>query len=460
MPSASRLRPAVNPLEDRAVPAHLLVTSPVDSFNPAGEPGSLRAALNAAADGDVIAFAPALFGQTIQLAGYDLPITHNVTIKAPKAAHVTIQGRQGFSVGISTRVFEVEAGVTAKFEGLTITGGQAGYNTGGGILNSGTLTLIDCAVTNNLVYTTGLSLGGGIFNSGTLTLIRTQVSGNAALAVPNRGTGGTMLAEGGGIFSVGTLRLLDSQMTGNKVVADSIARPATALGGGVYSFGTLTARHSTFDANQADARSTILAVADAEGGGGYFTTGSATLNDCTVNGNQVTVTADVMTTAGGGGFYLDSGTLTMRDGTIADNRVTVTAIPNLADQGGMGTGGGVWINGGTARLVDVGITGNGIGVGNGGLAAIAQGGGVAVTAGTASLRDCTITGNAAVAANSGPWPASPVESASGGGLFVAATGATVRLRCTIVAHNGAFAAIVNGSDVAGPVISWCGCGDD
>lgn len=282
MPSpVTARRPKLELLEDRTAPAVLTVTTAVDSTNPAGEPGSLRAVLKLAADGDVITFAPALAGQMIQLAVEDLPVTHSVTIRGPGAGRLTVQGRQGLATGVSAGVFEVAAGVRATIQGLTIRGGQSG--SGGGILNAGTLTLVDSVVKDNLVYTASVAAGGGIANSGTLTLVRTVVSGNAARAIPVKATYGTKLAEGSGVYSSGTLTLVDSRVEGNTAAAQTLAATATAEGGGVFSTGAFLALRSDVNDNLASAQSGAIATAVAQGGGVFIGGGLAVLVTSSIN---------------------------------------------------------------------------------------------------------------------------------------------------------------------------------
>ena len=80
--------------------------------------------------------------------------TGTETITGP-AAGVTVSG------GGASRVFQVDAGVTASISGLTITGGNAGYDNGGGLFNYGTTTLTDCTVSGN--YRRAIN-GGGVSN--------------------------------------------------------------------------------------------------------------------------------------------------------------------------------------------------------------------------------------------------------------------------------------------------------
>ena len=54
--------------------------------------------------------------------------------------------RMYFSGGNAVGVFNIGSGVTATISGLTISGGFSLLSGGGGIANTGTLTLTDCTV--------------------------------------------------------------------------------------------------------------------------------------------------------------------------------------------------------------------------------------------------------------------------------------------------------------------------
>ena len=105
---------------------------------------TLRDAINQAngdTGEDLIVFDRSLFSnaQTIGLNLGELDITHNLDIIAPRdsltgADLVTVSGNK------ATRVFEIETGVTVNLNGLMIADGKVTGN-GGGIKNSGTLTL-------------------------------------------------------------------------------------------------------------------------------------------------------------------------------------------------------------------------------------------------------------------------------------------------------------------------------
>jgi hypothetical protein len=171
--------PRLEFLEDRTVPSTLTVTSPADSG-----PGSLRAAIGAAHDGDTIDFAHDLRGQTIHLST-ELAFGTRLTIQGPGADKLTISGS-----GV-TRVFDITGGTTTIAD-LTIADGLAtgqlpssmvgvfagtgsGAGGGGGILNQAgaTLTLQRDVIRDNTASgAVGFTeVGGGLLNLGTATVL-------------------------------------------------------------------------------------------------------------------------------------------------------------------------------------------------------------------------------------------------------------------------------------------------
>src|SRR5262245_37357345 len=87
-----RVRPLLQALEARDVPATFTVTNAADSGD-----GSLRKALldaNAAAGADTVVFDSTFFAtaRTITLTGGQLEISDSVTVTGPGAARVTVSG--------------------------------------------------------------------------------------------------------------------------------------------------------------------------------------------------------------------------------------------------------------------------------------------------------------------------------------------------------------------------------
>src|SRR5262249_2262853 len=150
-------------------PVTLTVTSTSDSGA-----GSLRAAIFAAENGNVIQFDPALNGQTITLITAELLIDKDITISGPGSELLSVWRPP---VDTSFRVFHITPGRVVTIEGLKITGGSCSLS-GGGILNDqATLVVDSCRVDSN---TSLGNLGGGISNEGAsamLTLINSSVTG-------------------------------------------------------------------------------------------------------------------------------------------------------------------------------------------------------------------------------------------------------------------------------------------
>ncbi len=120
----------------------------------------------------------------------------SIAINGPSAG-LTLNG------GGTARLLQVNAGVTATFSGLIISGGSA--TVGGGVYNQGTATFTDCTIAGN----SAAGNGGGLANIGVLNLVECTVSGNTA--------GG----GGGGLYSDSRASLTACTVSGN-----------TASGGG------------------------------------------------------------------------------------------------------------------------------------------------------------------------------------------------------------------------------------
>lgn len=192
----------------------------------------------------------------------------------------------------AVRVFRIETGVNATFSGVTIRGGSAPGEHGGGILSLGNLTLLEVSIVDN---NAGFS-GGGIASTMTgtsLTIDRSTISGNQA----SDGNGGGLT-----IGTMGTLIITNSTITNNTATID---------GGGIYdgaTGGTASITNTTISGNRAHG-----------GGGGIHSYSAATISSSTIRDNR----ADHDATGGGdGGGVVDTGgfgTLTMRRTIVAGN---------------------------------------------------------------------------------------------------------------------------------------------
>ena len=163
---------------------------------------------------DRIVLASSLAGGTITLNGQELGISGNLEIVGNDSDPETID-----AAGLS-RVLNISSG-TVSLEGLTLIGGST-TRAGGGIYNSGTLTLTNVTVSGN--SSTGDPYardgGGGIYNGWdcTLTLANVTLSGNSALL-------------GGGINNRGMLTLTNTTVSGNSATGDQLD---CGGGGGIY----------------------------------------------------------------------------------------------------------------------------------------------------------------------------------------------------------------------------------
>ena len=251
-------------------------------------------------------------------------------------AGVTVSGG-----GISA-VFTVASGVTAAISDMTIENGVAANN-GGGIDNSGTLTLSNIAFTGNVAtqggglaneagatltvtdstfnYNIATKVGGGLINMGVATVLHDNVTGNVAVT----GAGianllsGTLISSGGAIVAApANLTITDSTIASNSAT--------TGNGGGIDNSGAVTIVDSTINNNSAT----------ASGGIGNETGGTFTATNVTLVDNSATTT---------GGGIGNAGTSTFVNSTIAYNIVT-------------GAGGGVYVSAGTTSLYNTIIASN------------------------------------------------------------------------------------------------------
>ena len=259
-----------------------------------------------------------------------LQVTRPVTITA---TGVTISGGGKVEILVINTPSPTDV---VRINGLTLTGGNASEGgaawveqgdvtfvgttidknsaaLAGGIYNSGTLSLSQCAVTNN---TSVDYSGGGIYNGATLSLTGTTVSGNSAGTqngggLDNLGTaqisGGTFssnrASRGGAISNEQGGQLLIQQGTtfsNNSAVSDA---------GGIYnsSGGQLQIQQgSTFSNNSAAANS-----------GAIYNAGATTITGALFNGNQ----AGTPGVASRGGALFTQGITTITESTFTANSI-------------------------------------------------------------------------------------------------------------------------------------------
>jgi CSLREA domain-containing protein len=258
------------PSQNRETPS-LVVTSSADGTDFYDGQITLREAIYYAQSGggDTITFAAALDGATITLGGSELFLYESVDIDASTLDALTIDADERSRV-VTVVDADTDDGnaVNVTLRGLTITGGvdRAPRGTGpagGGIVNAGSvLTIVDVVVHGN----ESDEGGGGIGNSGNLTIAGSTISGNKS-----------RFSDGGGVHSTGgTLAVVNSTIFENHT--------DFGLGGGIAAKegATLTVTSSTIAGNSAQ-----------EGGGIYNRSSTTTLKNTIVASNSADSSPDL-----------------------------------------------------------------------------------------------------------------------------------------------------------------------
>ncbi len=305
---------------------------------------TIGAAISKASAGDTISIAAGTYAET------DIVITKDLTLAGAGANKTTIDG----TAPSDSRVIDVRSG-TVRVSGVTIWGGNA--SAGGGVANTGILTLYEVVVTGNIGKGNG---AGGIFNTGggKLTLLSSAVSNNVTISETTAMTG-TVGRSGGGIYNDAnsTMTIVGSTISGNRsgngagifnaedgtitISGTTILNnQAESSGGGIYNDGTLTIRASTIGGNIASRSSNAH-------GGGILNIGTLTLKGTVVREN----TASAPTVGGGG--ILNIGTLTMDNSQVISNTIT----GSLADGGGISNNGTLTLKN-DSRVSDNSVTGD------------------------------------------------------------------------------------------------------
>jgi len=214
------------------------------------------------------------------------------------------------------------SGVNVVIDHFLIQNGLVYNNSsGGGIVNGGTLTMLDSEISNNK--------DGGIYNGGTLTISNSNINSNKDSGIENSGratvtdsivhsniagatgsSGGGL--EGGGIKNHGTMVLNNSSISNN-----------TMLGGfhgsGIYNDGDLTLNSSTVSGNKGaesiyngwnNLTVNNSTVSKNPNGGIYNANGAVIINNSTISANSVGVTSESYA----------SGTIILENSILANNK--------------------------------------------------------------------------------------------------------------------------------------------
>ncbi|WP_429531392.1 Ig-like domain-containing protein [Pseudomonas frederiksbergensis] len=275
--------------------------------------GSLRTALSSAVAGDTVTFSTSMIiGLNSQLT-----VTKNVTIDGDLnndgVADVTLNGQY------KTRVIQVNSGITATFDGLVIkqgmvagVGAAAGTDgagaMGGGILNSGNLTLRNVTITDNAA--SGGGGGGGVTAPYVGGAVGGGGGGGGALGGQIGGHGGTA-GFGTGVYA-GTAGGAGSGGNGGTYNVNYMGgKGGTTVGGA----GGIGASNYSSGGTGGTATNGTVSIGGGGGGSGWDRPGRAG------------------SSASGGIYNASTGTLTVVGTSVISN--------NVAAGGGGGGGGGL-----------------------------------------------------------------------------------------------------------------------
>ncbi len=462
--------------------------------------GSLRDAVNNAASGEIINFAPGVQG-TITLTSGPLTVDAiDLTIVGPGANRMTISGGGEFTDFVLLSTLPPTSPAPPSFvpnsvsiSGLTIANGNAannGFGDGGGILNFDALSISYSVLKGNQAPgddsaggaifigggmnaslslqrdifqgnsvgllgdtdSSGLELGGAIDNTdGVVAISSTTFADN--LAVGSNAQGGAIQT---GINSA--LTITGSTFAGNQAIgsmgASSITGPGGSTMGGAIaaSSADLTVTNTTFVDNQAvgGPGQNGGAGAEADGGAIWARGSSITIQGGLISANtaqggaggsaQVAQGGDGGTGGGGGIAIVDGSGLTITGTTIAGNIASGGAGGSGIVQGfgGVGQGGGIETDDASALTFSSGILSRNVSEGGFG-GGDGFGGGI-YTAGATTFIDASIALNVAEAGFGG------AGEGVGGALYIAG-GATTLAGTTEVDFNFG---ITSDNDIFGP----------
>ena len=378
----------------------------IDNCDDSG-PGSLRAAVAAAASGDFITFAPLQPCSVIALTSGPVVIANGVdgqplaelSITAFAEAPLTIDG------GGLDRVFVQDAGYLAvlRLEGLTITHGKS-ETSGGCILASGSVLLTDTEVSSCVAGTVSgdTTTGTAAIRGGGISAAKGVVLANS-LVSSNRIYGNASYAYGGGIFAGSSIDAFASTITNNLAFSTGGAAYGGGLAAGdrtsyIQSLVTLTSSFVTN--NSSDSRCSFC----GSRGGGLWTYGNTMATGGEVDGNTAYSSYGYGT---GGGFYFNARPNETPVGAMIDGTDFHCNTANVG--GGIAAGGDMSV---AHAILDCNV-------------ATKDGGAIELFGGDLTLSDSAVLYNA---------------SERGAGLFVFGYGDATIVNSTISGNTAAYGA--------------------
>lgn len=180
------------------------------------------------------------------------------------------------------RIFEVEKNAKLTLTDVVLTGAWSpvvGVTStfsadGAAICNRGTLTLLRCAVTDNMT-TQGVrgtpawmrgSRGGAVYSSGTFAANDCTFSGNFSEPIDYATADG----EGGAIYNSGTSVLKNRTISGNKAGDGGYAMNPAGNGGGICNVGLMLIDHCNVSFNSCGSGADNAPESQYDGGPGGF----------------------------------------------------------------------------------------------------------------------------------------------------------------------------------------------
>ena len=167
---------------------------------------SIQEAINAASSGDTISLASETYTETITI--------NKSIMLLGNGARYTILQAAGDKWEVATRVITITSEVSVTIQGLTIRNGNSNGEDGGGIYNTGVLTLSESIIRDNIAF---WGSGGGIYNLGRLHISDALIQYNDS-----------SMGSGGGIYNSSDYSVFED------VTFDR--NQASGTGGGLYNF--------------------------------------------------------------------------------------------------------------------------------------------------------------------------------------------------------------------------------
>jgi hypothetical protein len=441
----------------------LTLTNPSGSTNVVytADEASLRAALSL---GGWVALA---FNGTLTLTN-TIEITNDVSLDGNNVTTV-------ISGGNAVRLFSVAPGVIFSATNVTFADGSCivtneGTETeadGGAIYNDGgSVTLVDCTLTNNtaqsLVITNGVARGGALFNNGgNVSLFGCSLSDNKvvggvfneAFFSYDSGAGG--LGLGGALFNTnGSFIIVNCLISSNSCTGASLPwNISPSYGGALYqASGSVAITNSFFGGNLALGNNSIYIdlqgypAQPGYGGALADIAGTTVIENSRFSGNTAQ--------GGNGGFgssqafggaIYSSAMLNVGNSTFSGNQASSGANDFATDGNNLSGNGGAIYNLGTAAFNGCAIYSNlakggsslndNEEAGNGGFG---LGGGI-FNAAQLAITNCTLALNSAIAGSGSPDVGEPPVgingNALGGGVYNDSGATFTALNITIASNN-------------------------